>query len=152
MPAYNFQTQFVEKILSGEKSQTIRRRRKRQTIPGDMLSLYTGMRTKKCTLIAVAPCVNFEPIKFYLDRSEMFIWSPEQPGDLYYQEGEEIGSFRLMNAEEVNALAHADGFEDVYDFFDFFKRYKSDYLGDFEIIYWDPTKLVNFWEVRHGKE
>lgn len=152
MPAYNFQRQFVPLILSGEKPHTIRRKRKRATVEGDQLSLYTGMRTKSCVLIASVPCTKIEPIRFYLDRSEMCIWSPEQPGDLYYSEVEEIGSFRLMTADEVNALAHADGFEDVYDFFDFFKRYKSDYLDDFEIIHWDPKKLINFWEVRHGKE
>jgi hypothetical protein len=136
-------------ILNESKAHTIRRKRKRPTVPGDELSLYTGMRTKSCTLIAIAPCVNVEPIRFYLDRSEIYIWSPEQPGDLYYQEGEEIGSYRLMSAEEVNVLAHSDGFEDVYDFFDFFKRYKSDYLDDFEIVHWDPKRLINFWKVRN---
>lgn len=149
MPAYSFQKQFVEKILSGEKPHTIRRRRKRATVPGDQLSLYTGMRTKSCVLVASVPCTKVEPIRFYLDRSEMWIWSPEQPGDLHYSEVEEIGSFRLMTAEEVNAIARADGFEDVYDFFDFFKQYKSDYLDDFEIIHWDPNRLINFWEVRN---
>lgn len=143
MPAYSFQKQFVQMILDKSKTHTIRRRRARPTKPGDMLMLYTGMRTKSCKLIAVTECVRIEPIRFYLDKAEVWIWSAEEPGDLYYEEGAEIGSFRLMNAEEVNALAHADGFEDVYDFFDFFKQYKNDYLDDFEIIYWNTELLVN---------
>ncbi|MBI5964910.1 MAG: hypothetical protein HY863_15635 [Chloroflexi bacterium] len=142
MPAYNFQKQFVQMILDKSKTHTIRRRRKRPTKPRDMLMLYTGMRTKSCKLVAVTKCVKVESILLKLDKSEVWIWSPEEPGDLYYQEGEDIGSFRLMTVEEVNALAHADGFEDVYDFFDFFKQYKSDYLDDFEIIHWDTDLIV----------
>lgn len=140
MPAYNFQRQFVPMILDGSKSHTIRKARKRPTKPGDVIKMFVGLRTKNCFQFAEVPCVKTEPILIKPWQSEAWIWHPEEPGDLHYVEGKEIGSYRLLNPEEVNDMAHHDGFEDVYDFFDFFKRYKSDALY-FDIVWWDPKEL-----------
>ena len=43
-------TVFIDKILSGEKRQTIRKAGKKwdKVKVGDKLTLYTGLRTKKC--------------------------------------------------------------------------------------------------------
>lgn len=141
MPAYNFQKQFVPMILDGSKPHTIRRIRKRRTAPGDVLSLYTGMRTKSCSLVAITKCVNIEPVIIKPALEQLWIWVDEQPGDLYYSETEKIGSYRLLSREEVVDLALKDGFMNASQFFRFFKLYKLDVLDDFEIIYWDPKQL-----------
>lgn len=51
MVAYSFQKRFVEPIRSGRKRQTIRADRKRHARPGEVLQLYSGMRTN-----AIATC------------------------------------------------------------------------------------------------
>lgn len=52
MVAYNFKKEFVSKIESGEKTQTIRRYGKRKHAePGGTIQLYTAMRTKSCRKI-----------------------------------------------------------------------------------------------------
>ena len=52
MVAYNFQARFVEAIRTGKKTHTIRQKGKRaHAQPGQMVQLYTGMRTKKCKKI-----------------------------------------------------------------------------------------------------
>ena len=63
MPSLNFKSEFVSKIESGEKRQTIRSMRKRLIKPGDTLHLYTGMRTKDCRRLAVVRCNRIQNIK-----------------------------------------------------------------------------------------
>jgi hypothetical protein len=154
MPAYNFRKNFVPMILDLSKPHTIRRRRaKRPTVPGDMLSLYTGMRTKQCTLIATAPCVAVEPCVIKPALQEFWIWEDETPGSRFYDNSDPenpVGSFRLMTRGEVQSLSIKDGFVMPQNFFDFFKLYKREVLDDFEVIYWDTSKLIDFWEVRNG--
>lgn len=47
MGLYNFQARFVPKIEAGEKTHTIRAKRKHPDKPGDLMYLYTGLRTKQ---------------------------------------------------------------------------------------------------------
>jgi hypothetical protein len=68
--AYSFQRRFVAPILAGTKRQTIRAERKRHARPGEVVSLYHGMRTRQCFLIAQAPCVDVQPIRL------QFAYSP----------------------------------------------------------------------------
>jgi hypothetical protein len=77
--AYNFKARFAEPILAGTKGGTIRMTRKvPQRIaqfsymghqrpggharPGEILQLYTGMRTKQCRRIGERRCASVEPI------------------------------------------------------------------------------------------
>ncbi|MEJ0016825.1 MAG: ASCH domain-containing protein [Acetobacteraceae bacterium] len=46
MVAYSFKRDFAAPILAGIKRQTIRADRRRHARPGEVLQLYTGMRTK----------------------------------------------------------------------------------------------------------
>lgn len=55
MPSIGF-TKFKEKILSGEKRQTIRRVRKREIKVGDTLYLYWHLRRKDCQLLKKTKC------------------------------------------------------------------------------------------------
>ena len=96
MVAYSFQRRFVAPILARTKRQTIRAERKRHARPGEMVSLYQGMRTKQCKLIALAPCVDVQPIRL------QFAYPPFAAFD-----GRQ---FKLL--EGLDDFARADGFED----------------------------------------
>ena len=127
MPAYNFQRQFVPMILDGSKVHTIRRRRKRPTRVGDTLSLYVGMRTRECRLIAVTECVRVEPVAIYPFRKVMMMRDC------------------ILSPAETRLIATQDGFEDAESFFAFFERYGKATLRDFEIVWWD-LNLVWKWD------
>ncbi len=119
MPAYNFQSQFVGAILDGSKRQTIRPRRRRATRSGDVLQLYTGMRTKGCRLLRVADCMDVKPIQI-VPRALVVLMNG-----------------KVIEDAEMVRFAAADGFDDVEDFFVFFRRYSDAVLqNDLEVIYW----------------
>lgn len=63
MPALTF-TVFVDKILSGEKRQTIRPPRKHPIKVGDKLYLYAHQRTKNCRKLGEAVCSAVVPVEF----------------------------------------------------------------------------------------
>lgn len=119
MPAYNFQGRFAQMIVDGSKRQTIRPRRKRPTRSGDVLQLYTGMRTKACRLLKVADCTSVVPVM--IDP----VWSwVEMDG-------------HVLSAADEGMFAQRDGFENADEFYTFFKRYAYDVLfNELEVIYW----------------
>ncbi len=61
MPALNFQPRFADLVARGKKRQTIRPVRRRPIKAGDLLHLYTGMRTKGCRKLGEAVCTNVVP-------------------------------------------------------------------------------------------
>lgn len=125
MPAYNFKPQFIPLILSGSKFTTIRRiRHRRPTVAGDDLMLYTGMRTKSCSKIANAPCVETKPLIIYPFNNT-----------IYFKDG-----MQEITGPALSDLMRADGL-DENTFFRFFRLYKSHILDDFELIRWDPNQL-----------
>ena len=71
MPALNFMDRFADAVESGKKRQTIRKRRKdgRDPKPGDILYLYTGMRTKRCRKLGEVRCKSVREIE--LDRGQV---------------------------------------------------------------------------------
>jgi hypothetical protein len=61
--AYNFRSRFVDPIIAGTKTQTIRARRKTGHVPiGGKIQLYSSMRTKQCRKIGEAVCLAQWPI------------------------------------------------------------------------------------------
>jgi hypothetical protein len=82
-------------ILSGRKRHTIRAKRKRPTKVGEMLYLYTGLRTKYTQHLLDSPCTKNEDIRIEGDESCPTV----------IVEGEEL------NADERERLAYLDGFE-----------------------------------------
>ncbi len=93
MPAFNFQKQFADAVERGEKCQTIRAERvdgRLPTKPGDIIALYTGMRTKACRKLGEGECVAVETIR--ITRRGVSV------------------DCRRQDAER---MAHADGFEDA---------------------------------------
>jgi len=116
MPAYNFQEQFAEDIEVGRKRQTIRRKRKRPTRPGDTLYLYTGLRTKRCRKLREAVCKSVVGITI----SPAFVVT--------------LGGLRLYWSDATR-LAQDDGFNNLVDFCRFFERHYGLPFGG-ELIKW----------------
>lgn len=108
MAAYNFQKRFAPLIESGKKRCTIRRRRVNGYLPkpGDVLTLYYGMRTKHCKLIRRVAVTEVLPIVIHAGNG---------CADVI------LNCNRLTDAE-VGELARADGFKDVGDYAAFFEK------------------------------
>lgn len=138
MPAYNFQRQFVPMILSGEKTQTIRRRRKRPTKAGDALKMFVGMRTKSCYQFAEAPCVQTTPCRIFPHKGQMLICVLK--GDPKKKYDDNLYAYAV--GVQLEGIAKRDGFQTPTEMFDFFKRYGKEELNDFEIINWNPNEMT----------
>lgn len=131
MPALNF-TVFTDKILSGEKSQTIRPQRKIPIKHGDKLYLYTGMRRKGCKKLGEAVCSKVIPVTLMLidlfkDKTEIELF-------IFHRRSSHSFIYKM-----ANQLALDDGFDGVKEFNNFFISTYKMKLGDrlkFDIIKW----------------
>lgn len=124
MPAYNFQGRFVDAILNKTKPHTIRMPRKRQTVAGDWIYMYMGLRTKSAKKFGESIVVAVTPIIIYAYSG--------------FVRKEDV----LLEDDEVIALSERDGFSDPRPFFDFFiETYKKNELH-MELIEWDLDRLV----------
>ncbi|MBP5857272.1 hypothetical protein KAJ83_09650 [Marivibrio halodurans] len=100
MVAYNFKSGFVRDIRAGIKDHTVRgNRARRHARPGELVQLYTGMRTKQCTKILDPdpPCTRLDEVALEV--------------------GPMAGRFALfeingipLDDEAIEAFAAADGF------------------------------------------
>ena len=110
------------KILSGEKSHTIRARRKRPFRVGDRLYLKTGQRTQYCRSLGETICTQVDHIRIYADSQEVII------------------NGKLLCQDEIEILAKNDGFESVDEFYEYFgPRYNYDFEG--QLIWWNPKNI-----------
>lgn len=130
MPALNF-TVFIDKIMSGEKCQTIRPMRKRPIKPGDKLYLYTGMRHKNCQKLGEAVCVTVSRFIFEYQGKDDYMYQASIicPGRLEYR----------LPYNAVASLVIDDGFDTMQNFFKFFiDNYKipTGSKKEFDIIKW----------------
>jgi hypothetical protein len=117
MPAYNFQERWADDVEAGRKRQTIRPKRKHPTQVGDMLYLYTGMRTKRCRKLRETECLSVEPIEIHPQYIKL--------------------NGIIFNMAGMRDLAHADGFDGLGDFYDFFRaRYGVPHDVELELIRW----------------
>lgn len=69
MVALSFMPRFVPAIVAGTKLHTLRwprHGRSRHARPGELLQLYTGMRTRHCRRIGVVPCKAVVPLALRL--------------------------------------------------------------------------------------
>lgn len=111
---------FIDKILAGEKRQTIRRASpKWQNVKvGDKLTLYTGLRTKQCRKLGEAVVESITPIMIDTECDNIAVETP-------------LGDFNL-DLPALNDLVERDGFVSNPDFFNFFRlNYK---VGRFKMI------------------
>ena len=120
MPAYNFQKRFARLVEQGLKPNTIRARRKRPTVVGDTLYLYTGMRSKNCRRLRVEKCTNVLPITVHA-------------------RGIRLGRIAL-SFSECTVLARRDGFVDFTDMRVWFKQTHGLPTRGLELICWEPAR------------
>ena len=118
MPALNFKKQFAPKVESGEKRQTIRAIRKTPFKEGDILYLYTGMRTRSCRKLGEAKALEVQSIAIIQSIENVLI--------------DEIA----LDKEEIIELAKSDGFDSSYDFFGFFAETYKEEIFEGQIIKW----------------
>lgn len=71
MGIYNFEAQFVPKLLAGEKTHTIRATRVHPDKPGNTLHLYTGLRHKGARLLMRVRCTRIETIEINANTTYM---------------------------------------------------------------------------------
>lgn len=116
MPALNFKKQFAECVKNGKKKQTIRAKRKFPIKEGDILYLYTGMRTKNCTKLKQVVCYHVHNIEI------------RKTGDVL------VDGVKL-NIGNTEVLARLDGFINFDEMYDFFRKtHGFRFLG--QIIHW----------------
>jgi uncharacterized protein YqfB (UPF0267 family) len=113
MPTINFQERFAPDVESGRKRQTIRKRSQRRWQIGDTLYLYTGQRTHHCRLLGTATIRLVRLIFIDTTRESIVLESWDAPGH---------PCLDLLSVYEARALARADGFATLDEFFVFFER------------------------------
>ncbi|MBQ6533650.1 MAG: hypothetical protein IJI37_00625 [Opitutales bacterium] len=119
-------TVFIDKILSGDKRQTIRRASPKwaNVKPGDKLTLYTGLRTKQCRKLGEAVVESITPITMRTNANlSGGIWG------MVFVNGQSL------EAPDLTILARADGFEYVSDFLGWFNQHYG-YAFTGNIIKW----------------
>ena len=109
MTAYSFKARFAEPIIAGTKGGTIRAPRNGRPTgiprpggharPGEMLQLYTGMRTQQCRRIADKRCLAVAPILLFFGGLPEIIVGPREDG------------LRYRSAESLDCFARFDGFD-----------------------------------------
>lgn len=138
MVAYGFKIGFAQPIVIGRKRHTIRAPRKRHARPGEVLQLYTGMRTKQCRLIGRAICENVCPIRLTFAR--------RPANDMVDIEG--IG---VIVSGALDRFANSDGFDNWAALRVFWLReHGADRSFDGLIIYWKDFEVGS--EFAHLKE
>lgn len=117
---------FEDKILSGEKRQTIRPIRKRPVKPGDQVQLYWKQQSHiHCRKIAETVCTNVLPIQIYRNGFILPICAAVQP------EFEELRQ----------NFAKADGFDSWQDLVNYIdESYGFPFQGC--VIYWQYPLIM----------
>jgi hypothetical protein len=108
MTAIDFKPCFYEKIRQGLKKQTIRKLRKNPIKTDGKLSLFTGLRTKQCKLIARSTVKSIHNITINAN------------GVVFIDDIEVVG-------DDLHELALADGFETDRPFQQFINFFRDHY-------------------------
>lgn len=119
---------FIDKVLSGEKRQTIRcnSQKWKNVKAGDKLTLYTGLRTKKCRKLGEAVVESITPITL-------------QSVDDWVEAHTPLGDFMLYYPD-LEDLSGRDGFDSVRDFFLFFYNTYIERELEMVVIRWADFK------------
>lgn len=140
MPAYSFQKQFVPFVESGEKTHTIRGKRKARPKPGQPFYAYYAMRTKQCRKLLESTITKVEDI-WIVDSGRRFNgWDGivECMHHLGPYPQIEIEGTKLAD-DEMESLAKRDGFPSLFEmsrFWDLSQRFNGD------PIHWKPVQAV----------
>jgi len=104
----NFKPQFAPDVKACKKRQSIRPRGKRRANRGEILHLFTGLRTKHCERLGDHRCRDTFDIDIDTAASSIVL----------------VGSdWRdALKPHQVETIARMDGFGNVADFFAFFRK------------------------------
>ena len=126
-----FQRRFVEHILDGSKTHTIRGKRKRAPRVGEICHCYVDARQKTMRLLGRWPCVRVQDIRIEVD-------------------GGVVTDGGHLDADESDLLAYLDGFRlpgrsladpgPAYELMFEFFQCRLPFHGD--IIHWDFDQPV----------
>lgn len=128
MGLYNFKKRFVPFIESGEKTHTIREKRKYPSKAGETLYLYEGLRTKKARKILEAECLCVEPITV-----KRLIRGGRMGRAVCYAV---IIGEQSLSQDEIEAFAQSDGFQNFAELIDFWKAEKRQFPWSGDVIHW----------------
>ena len=127
-------TVFKDKILTGEKTQTIRpysERRWKSILKNRKLQLYWKLRTKECEFLKEVNLKEMFKIRFEIKWLKLYTLG-------YYTVFKEDGTWREMEEEEMEDLARRDGFESFKALVEWFReKYGVGiFMQDFMVIRW----------------
>lgn len=126
MVAYNFMAQFAEPVINGNKPHTVRANGKRRhAVAGELLQLYTGMRSPKCVLLREVHCIGSWLVHLPVSATYgPLIWS--------------IGG-HSMDTETMDTFARNDGFASVLHMSDWLVvTHGEDFTGTLIAWEWRP--------------
>lgn len=106
MALLGFKKVYMERILSGEKTTTIRAPRKYPVKVGETLYLYVGLRTKGCRKLGEAEALEVKDIIITDSYDIVEGWNPKNK--------------RFLSIPEMEELVVKDGFDSPEAFFKFF--------------------------------
>ncbi|WP_421793434.1 ASCH domain-containing protein [Hydrocarboniphaga effusa] len=106
MPSLSFQKRFCTRVEAGEKTHSIRPKRKHpeQWMPGRYVHLFFAMRTQYCRKLGVGVITQLQDVWIFADHVE-------------------IDDRVIDEVDELDAFARADGFESWDDFIPFFREF-----------------------------
>lgn len=124
---FNFKSQFAPLVEAGVKTQTIRQTRKdgRRPVPGDVVKLYTGLRTRGARLLRTALVVRCRSVRMWYDE------------ECIHEVGIIVDGHQLDQAE-ATALAQADGFTCLNAMLNWFDKTYPGGTFDGFITEWEP--------------
>lgn len=131
MGLYNFQKRFEVFIRRGDKTHTIRARRKHPDKPGNTLHLYTGLRTKHAKLIGRFVCTKVEEIEIEMRPAK---GNGVLTRGLYFPEVVIDGT--ELDATEKEAFARRDGFQNFTEMIQFWREPKNRLPFHGNVIHW----------------
>lgn len=121
MPLINFKKQFATAVAMGSKCQTIRKTRVTPIKKGDTLHLYSGLRTKEREKLLVAKCKSVQDIEIGFRETVQFEKSDGKVRTIQNGSIKVTIDSKILSKDQLEGLAKADGFKDIYEFADFFK-------------------------------
>lgn len=136
MPAYSFQLQFVAPVERGDKTHTIRGKRKNRPKPGQPFYGYYAQRTKQCRKLIQSTITRVQDIK--IEQGKRICSDDLRDGLLVYWNVPKITiDGEVLARDEAEALAVRDGFRDLLAMSDFWPPERLPFSGD--IIHWKPV-------------
>ena len=122
---------FKDKLLSGEKTQTIRpysEKRFNQLKNAKVLHIYWKLRTKECQLLFLADLVDLFRIRFTEEKKVKVIIESYSFGDIEYLVS------HILTDDELDDLVKHDGFNSVDEMFDWFYNKYGDSMYEKEFM------------------